>query len=138
MKHLSTAIFLIVAACHCMGQGNDAIQGTWVHYKTTLDNRVVESDAPRDTIIISNDLFEQRVWSKNEVPFKHTGRFTLKKNKIIITKRTTSISDKYGPPPDIYYRYKLKKETLTIGNAVSIADKNEDRLIKLHYRKIGN
>jgi hypothetical protein len=118
-----------------MGQSNSKILGTWVHYKSTVDNKEVNGDFPPDTIIISTDTFEQRVWVKNEAPFRQAGVITLKKDKIIITKRTTSTSDKYGPPPDIYYRFKLKKETLIIGNAVT-DDKIEDHSIKSHYRKL--
>jgi len=98
----------------------------------------MNNDIQPDTIIISNGTFEQRVWMKNEAPFRQTGKITLKKDKIEITKRTTTTSDKYGPPPDIYYRYKLKNKTLIIENAVTLDNAIENHSIKLHYRRLEN
>jgi hypothetical protein len=122
----------------CRGQTDSKLSGTWIHFKTTVGNKIMDNDIPPDTIIIGNGTFEQRVWMKNEAPFSQTGEMTLKKGKIEITKRTTSTSNKYGSPPDIYYRYKLKNQTLIIENAATLGNAIEDHSIKLLYRRLEN
>ena len=124
-----------------MGQTNNKIWGTWILYMRTVDNKEVKDDGENsqpDTIFITSNIFEQRTWVKNETPYKQTGVMTLKKNKIILTKRTTSTSDQYGPPPDIYYRFKVKGKTLIISNAALTDKKIEDNSIRSHYQKLEN
>ena len=139
MKQLSTTLFLITITSYCMAQSNRDILGTWVLYKITVNNReVVESEDEKfaDTLIIKNETFEQRVWTKNEPPFRQTGTITLRKGKIILTDRTTSMLDN-GQPPDIYFRYKLKNETLIMSNAVLINESNNSPA-RFHYQKLKN
>jgi hypothetical protein len=139
MKKLSTTLFLITITSYCMGQSNSNILGTWVLYKITVNNReVVESEDEKfaDTLIIKNETFEQRVWVKNESPFRQIGTITLKKGKIILTNRTTSLLDN-GQPPDIYFIYKLKNETLIMSNA-SIINKSNNSPARFHYKKLKN
>lgn len=140
MRQLSIALILLITAYGCMGQINSKILGTWVRYKTTVDNKELEGDKkklqPADTIFITSDTFKQSVWVADQTPYRQTGVITVKKNKIILTKRTTSTSDQYGTPPDIYYRYKVKNETLAISNAAIMDKEIEENSIRLHYRKL--
>ena len=139
MKQL-IAILLSLGITYCSaGQNDDKLIGTWVHFKVKVDHKKLVGDNVNispDTIFITNDTFEKRVWMENEEPFIQTGLMTTKEDKIIVTKRVTSISDPHGQPPDIYYRFKLKNKILIIGNAVRCDNEIEDNSIKLYYRKI--
>jgi hypothetical protein len=138
MKQLSSILFLITVTSYCMAQSSRDILGTWALYKITINGQEVEESEDEkfaDTLIIKNEIFEQRVWSKNEPPFRQIGTMTLKKVKIILTKRTTSRLD-LGQPPDIYFRYKLKKHgTLIMTNAALINESN-DSPARFHYQKL--
>lgn len=139
MKQLSTTLFLITITSYCVAQSNSDILGTWALYKITVNNReVIESEDEKfaDTLIIKNESFEQRVWAKNEPPFRQTGKITLRKGKIILKNRTTSMLDN-EPPPDIYFKYKLKNEILIMSNAALINESNNSPA-RFHYQKLKN
>lgn len=137
MKQLPTTLFFIAITSYCMAQSSSDIVGTWALYKITVNNReVIESEDEKfaDTLIIKSETFEQRVWVKNEPPFRQIGRIALRKGKIIVTNRTTSTLDN-GQPPDIYFKYKLKNETLIMSNATLINESNNSPA-RFHYQKL--
>ena len=142
---------LAIFASYTFGQTEKGkLNGTWVYVKIMMDGKEMESanmGTHVDTIFINNKYFEQTTWVKEEkslgqfselhFEFKQSGELVLEKNKMTIKNRATSMQDT-ASPPDVYYKYKLKRGILLVSNPSVVNDKIEGPSVWWHYRKLKN